>query len=69
MLSFKEYIFENGIEPIKPVVPIQPELPQKPKQPKKPKEEETPERQPDEFIPTPSLPEFKPYKGFVEYVK
>ena len=58
MLSFREYISEGGIEPIKPVVPIQPELPQKPK---KPKEEETPERQPDEFIPTPSLPEFKPY--------
>lgn len=69
MKSFREHITEGGIEPIKPVVPIQPELPQKPKQPKQPKEEETPERQPDEFIPTRHLPEFQPYKGFAQYVK
>lgn len=69
MLSFKQYIFEVVIEPIKPVVPIQPELPRKPQQPKKPKEEETPEREPDQFLPTQHLPEFQPYKGFTQYLR
>lgn len=69
MLSFRKYIFEGGIEPVKAVVDIQPELPQKPKQSKKPKEEETPEREPDQFLPTQHLPEFQPYKRFAQYVR
>lgn len=66
MKSFRNYITEDGIEPVKPVVPIQPELPKR-KQPdpeKNPEEgkPELPEREPDEFIPTRDYPEFRPYK-------
>jgi len=66
MKNFKQYISEDGIEPIKPVVPIQPELPQK-KQPEIPEKkseikETLPEREPDMFIPTRHFPEFRPYK-------
>lgn len=69
MKSFKNYISEGGIEPIKPVVPIQPELPKKQQQPKKEKEQETPTREPDQFIPTQHLPEFQPYTGLKQYVR
>jgi len=67
MKSFKDYIAEGGIEPVKPVVPIQPELPKrrKPENPEKKTEgEETglPGREPDRFIPTRDFPEFRPYR-------
>jgi hypothetical protein len=73
MKAFKDYIVEV-IEPVKPVVPIRREPPkrQQPEPEKKPEEKETgvPVRKPDEFIPTPSLPDFKPtYNPFKKYVK
>jgi hypothetical protein len=62
MKTLKQYILENEIEPVKPVVPVRPDpRRQPPQRPVKPKEE-PPARNPDEFIPTPSLPDFKPYK-------
>lgn len=69
MKTFRDYISEGGIEPVKPVVRIQPQFPKK-KQDKKPLLRikpipspivPVPVRTPDEFIPTPSRPDFKPY--------
>ena len=46
MKSFKQYITEEGIEPIKPVVPIQPELPKRQQQQQR---QETPTRTGDQY--------------------
>ena len=66
--SFKDYIAEGGIEPVKPVVPIQPD-PRRKRPPEKPPIKPTekppvklPIRQPDEFIPSPTKRDFRPYR-------
>jgi hypothetical protein len=68
MKSFKDYIAEGGIEPVKPVVPIQPD-PRRKRPPEKPPVKPTekppvklPIRQPDEFIPSPTKRDFRPYR-------
>jgi hypothetical protein len=68
MKSFKDYIAEGGIEPVKPVVPIQPD-PRRKRPPEKPPIKPTekppvklPIRQPDEFIPSPTKRDFRPYR-------
>ena len=67
MKSFKQFISEDEIQPVKPVVPIQPDPPKRKQPDPKPGKKETelpvlPEREPDRFDPTRDFPEFKPYK-------
>lgn len=67
MKSFKDFLSEDEIPPVKPVVPIQPDPPKRKQPYPKPGEKETelpalPVREPDKFDPTRDFPEFKPYK-------
>ena len=61
MKTFRQFVAENRIEPVKPVVPIPKELPQRKKSPHKPKKPDLPIREPDRYEPS-KTPDFKPYK-------